>query len=196
MALHAAPAAAAAAAQIRKELRACKLHVDADCSDRKMQKKVREAQLAQYNYILVVGEQEKVRSATGSGGCRAAALRGCCASACLQRRLAWSAALRSGASLLPQRAPCTPLCCLASAGFTPPAGACPCCRAAAARQAENTVNVRTRDNVVHGMFKLDDLKQLLVAERDGRSLVSTLAGKGQPPADGQQQQQPAAAESS
>ena len=27
--------------------------------DKKMQKKVREAQLAQFNYILVVGEQEK-----------------------------------------------------------------------------------------------------------------------------------------
>lgn len=49
--------------QVRKELRACKLHVDADVTDRKMQKKVREAQLAQYNYILVVGEQEKVSAA-------------------------------------------------------------------------------------------------------------------------------------
>lgn len=29
-----------------------------DTSDRKIQKKVREAQLAQYNYILVVGEEE------------------------------------------------------------------------------------------------------------------------------------------
>jgi histidyl-tRNA synthetase len=46
--------------QVRKELRACHFHVDADVTDRKMQKKVREAQLAQYNYILVVGEQEKV----------------------------------------------------------------------------------------------------------------------------------------
>lgn len=50
-----------AALQIRKELRSAKLYVDCDVSDRKMQKKVREAQLAQYNYILVVGEQEKVR---------------------------------------------------------------------------------------------------------------------------------------
>jgi threonyl-tRNA synthetase len=46
---------------VRKELRGCHFHVDADVTDRKMQKKVREAQLAQYNYILVVGEQEKVR---------------------------------------------------------------------------------------------------------------------------------------
>jgi threonyl-tRNA synthetase len=45
---------------VRSELRAARLHVDADITDRKMQKKVREAQLAQYNYILVVGEQEKV----------------------------------------------------------------------------------------------------------------------------------------
>ncbi|XP_038891995.1 threonine--tRNA ligase, mitochondrial 1 [Benincasa hispida] len=32
--------------------------VDVDVTDRKIQKKVREAQLAQYNYILVVGEEE------------------------------------------------------------------------------------------------------------------------------------------
>ncbi|CAK7326935.1 unnamed protein product [Dovyalis caffra] len=32
--------------------------VDADTTDRKIQKKIREAQLAQYNYILVVGEEE------------------------------------------------------------------------------------------------------------------------------------------
>lgn len=45
---------------MRHALRGAKLHVDVDGSDRTMQKKVREAQLAQYNYILVVGEQEKV----------------------------------------------------------------------------------------------------------------------------------------
>jgi threonyl-tRNA synthetase len=33
--------------------------VDHDLSDKKLQKKIREAQLAQYNYILVVGEKEK-----------------------------------------------------------------------------------------------------------------------------------------
>ncbi|CAM8916117.1 unnamed protein product [Rhodiola kirilowii] len=37
-------------------------YVDADLTDRKINKKVREAQLAQYNYILVVGEEE---AATG-----------------------------------------------------------------------------------------------------------------------------------
>ncbi len=73
------------------------MHVDVDLIDRKMQKKVREAQIAQYNYILVVGEKEK---------------------------------------------------------------------------AERTVNVRTRDNVVHGMHTLDDLKKVLVEERDSRSLTS------------------------
>ncbi|DBB09859.1 TPA: hypothetical protein ACH3X3_001472 [Trebouxia sp. C0006] len=46
------------AQQVRLQLRKAKLHVDVDATDRKMQKKVREAQLAQYNYILVVGEQE------------------------------------------------------------------------------------------------------------------------------------------
>jgi threonyl-tRNA synthetase len=50
------------ALQVRRELRGARLHVDVDVSDRTMQKKVREAQLAQYNYILVVGEQEMVRA--------------------------------------------------------------------------------------------------------------------------------------
>jgi histidyl-tRNA synthetase len=57
--------------QVRRKLRAAKLHVDVDNSDRTMQKKVREAQLSQYNYILVVGEQEKVRrQRVPSLGCR------------------------------------------------------------------------------------------------------------------------------
>jgi len=46
--------------QVRRVMRSAKLHCDVDMSDRTMQKKVREAQLAQYNYILVVGEQEMV----------------------------------------------------------------------------------------------------------------------------------------
>ena len=41
------------AQQVRLQLRKAKLHVDVDATDRKMQKKVREAQLAQYNYQLV-----------------------------------------------------------------------------------------------------------------------------------------------
>lgn len=43
-------------------MRSAKLHCDVDMTDRTMQKKVREAQLSQYNYILVVGEQEMVRN--------------------------------------------------------------------------------------------------------------------------------------
>ena len=39
--------------RVRGALRGAKLHCNVDGSDRKMQKKVREAQLAQYNYILV-----------------------------------------------------------------------------------------------------------------------------------------------
>lgn len=54
------------ALQVRRELRSARLFVDCDVTDRKMQKKVREAQLAQYNYILVVGEQEKVGRGTGA----------------------------------------------------------------------------------------------------------------------------------
>lgn len=41
------------ARSVRAQLRDATLHVDVDDSDKKMQKKVREAQLAQYNYILV-----------------------------------------------------------------------------------------------------------------------------------------------
>eukprot|EP00201_Polytomella_parva_P004255 CAMPEP_0175087738 /NCGR_PEP_ID=MMETSP0052_2-20121109/29998_1 /TAXON_ID=51329 ORGANISM="Polytomella parva, Strain SAG 63-3" /NCGR_SAMPLE_ID=MMETSP0052_2 /ASSEMBLY_ACC=CAM_ASM_000194 /LENGTH=655 /DNA_ID=CAMNT_0016360119 /DNA_START=1538 /DNA_END=3505 /DNA_ORIENTATION=+ len=96
-------ASAEYAQEVRRVLRANGMFADADMTDRKMQKKVREAQLAQYNYILVVGEQERN---------------------------------------------------------------------------EKTVNVRTRDNVVHGMFKLENLVPLLVEEKDERSLISKLSGKG------------------
>ncbi|KAE9597040.1 putative threonine--tRNA ligase [Lupinus albus] len=46
------------ALKVRDQLHQAGYHVDADTTDRKIQKKVREAQLAQYNYILVVGEEE------------------------------------------------------------------------------------------------------------------------------------------
>lgn len=98
------------AQEVRKQLRGAKLHVDVDTSDRTMQKKVREAQLSQYNYIFVIGDQE---------------------------------------------------------------------------MAEGTVNVRTRDNVVHGMRKIAEVKQLLAQERDSRSLESAFGSKH---ADGEQQQ--------
>jgi len=85
------------AIELKNTLRKHGFHVDADLQDRKMQKKVREAQVAQFNYILVVGEKEKI---------------------------------------------------------------------------DNTVNVRTRDNVVHGMHSLDHVMQVLLEERNQRSLVS------------------------
>eukprot|EP00889_Picochlorum_renovo_P007081 jgi/Picre1/34111/NNA_001586.t1 len=47
------------ALEVKAELRKIHMHVDVDLIDRKMQKKVREAQVAQYNYILVLGEKEK-----------------------------------------------------------------------------------------------------------------------------------------
>ena len=47
------------AKDVRRRIRKAGHHVEVDASDRKMQKKVREAQLEQFNYILVVGEQEK-----------------------------------------------------------------------------------------------------------------------------------------
>ncbi|XP_042415850.1 threonine--tRNA ligase, mitochondrial 1-like [Zingiber officinale] len=46
------------AEQLRDKIHKAGYYVDADLTDRKIQKKVREAQLAQYNYILVVGEEE------------------------------------------------------------------------------------------------------------------------------------------
>ncbi|KAJ0965874.1 hypothetical protein J5N97_027012 [Dioscorea zingiberensis] len=46
------------ALQVHEQIHKAGYYVDADMTDRKIQKKVREAQLAQYNYILVVGEEE------------------------------------------------------------------------------------------------------------------------------------------
>ncbi|KAK9276514.1 hypothetical protein L1049_006048 [Liquidambar formosana] len=46
------------ALQVRDQIHQAGYFVDVDTTDRKIQKKVREAQLAQYNYILVVGEEE------------------------------------------------------------------------------------------------------------------------------------------
>lgn len=40
-------------------------------------------------------------------------------------------------------------------------------------KAEKLVNVRTRDNKVHGMHAVDDVISQLVAERDTRALVPT-----------------------
>jgi threonyl-tRNA synthetase len=44
--------------QVKDQIHKAGYYVDVDTSDRTIQKKVREAQLAQYNYILVVGEEE------------------------------------------------------------------------------------------------------------------------------------------
>ncbi|VAH56634.1 unnamed protein product [Triticum turgidum subsp. durum] len=43
---------------VHAQIRAAGFHVDIDMTDRTIQKKVREAQLAQFNYILVVGAKE------------------------------------------------------------------------------------------------------------------------------------------
>lgn len=39
-------------------------------------------------------------------------------------------------------------------------------------EAEGTVNVRTRDNIVHGMHALDAVQEILLREKDTRSLTS------------------------
>ncbi|XP_059275370.1 threonine--tRNA ligase, mitochondrial 1-like isoform X2 [Lycium ferocissimum] len=44
--------------ELREQIHDAGYYVDVDTSDRTIQKKVREAQVAQYNYILVVGEAE------------------------------------------------------------------------------------------------------------------------------------------
>ncbi|KAL7240987.1 hypothetical protein ACSBR2_006586 [Camellia fascicularis] len=46
------------ALQVKDMIHQAGFYVDVDTTDRTIQKKVREAQLAQYNYILVVGEEE------------------------------------------------------------------------------------------------------------------------------------------
>ncbi|KAA3461032.1 threonine--tRNA ligase, mitochondrial 1 [Gossypium australe] len=46
------------AMQVRDWIHEAGYYVDVDMTDRKIQKKIREAQLAQYNFILVVGEEE------------------------------------------------------------------------------------------------------------------------------------------
>ena len=88
--------------ELKKSLRKSGFYVEVDASDRKMQKKVREAQLEQYNYILVCGDSE---------------------------------------------------------------------------QANGTVNVRTRDNKVHGEHKLEALIEVLTRERDTRSLTCCIEDK-------------------
>lgn len=98
-------AAAAYAADVRKQIRKSKFLVDVDHSSATMQKKVRTAQLAQYNYILVVGEQEM--------------------------------------------------------------------------QAK-TVNVRTRDNVVHGMFSVPQFLEIVNKEKNERHLASAFAAQAEP----------------
>ena len=58
----------------------------------------------------------------------------------------------------------------------------------ASERSERTVNVRTRDNVVHGMYRLEDVASILSDERAGRVLGSLFeARKGarlDTPADG------------
>ncbi|PQQ19872.1 hypothetical protein Pyn_25720 [Prunus yedoensis var. nudiflora] len=44
--------------QVRDQIHQACYYVDVDTSDKTIQKKVRQAQMAQYNYILVVGEEE------------------------------------------------------------------------------------------------------------------------------------------
>jgi threonyl-tRNA synthetase len=46
------------AEQVRAQLHSAGFFVDLDASDKKLPKKIREAQVAQYNYILVVGQEE------------------------------------------------------------------------------------------------------------------------------------------
>jgi threonyl-tRNA synthetase len=45
--------------KIAKSIKDRGYYADTDSSEQKIQKKIRDAQLAQYNYILVVGEQEQ-----------------------------------------------------------------------------------------------------------------------------------------
>jgi len=53
-----APVHEAYASQVRQRLHDAGYYVDVEFSDKKLDKKIRESQLKQYNYILVVGEEE------------------------------------------------------------------------------------------------------------------------------------------
>ncbi|KAI3927632.1 hypothetical protein MKX01_026565 [Papaver californicum] len=44
--------------RLQNQIHKAGYYVDIDITDRKIDKKIREAQLAQYNYMLVVGEEE------------------------------------------------------------------------------------------------------------------------------------------
>ncbi len=44
--------------KVRQRLHDAGFYVDSDLSDKKLDKKIRESQLAQYNYILVCGKEE------------------------------------------------------------------------------------------------------------------------------------------
>jgi threonyl-tRNA synthetase len=88
------------AQEVRRVMRKKRLHVDIDKSSKTMQKKVRGAQLAQYNYILVVGKDE---------------------------------------------------------------------------QAQLSVNVRTRDNVVHGQVPMERAAELIAREDAEKALSSTFS---------------------
>jgi len=71
----------------------------------------------------------------------------------------------------------------ACTSYAPPLPLVCCCQ-----QAEGTVNVRTRDNVVHGMRPLAEVKQLLAQERDSRSLTSAFGSKHEDGSSEQQQE--------
>ena len=44
-------------------------------------------------------------------------------------------------------------------------------------EAEGSVNVRTRDNVVHGMHSLDAVQSILLREKETRSLTSIFSAE-------------------
>merc|ERR1719188_825772 len=47
------------ATYVRENLHACGFHVEARLGDERLNKKIRDAQFAQWNYILVVGREEE-----------------------------------------------------------------------------------------------------------------------------------------
>ena len=49
-------------------------------------------------------------------------------------------------------------------------------------RAARTVNVRTRDNHVHGQHSLDEVEAVMRRERDTRSLVGLFGGEAAPAA--------------
>ncbi len=198
------------AQEVRRALRAARMHADVDTSDRKMQKKVREAQLEQYNYILARAPAA-ARPATPDG-LRASPVRlltwfasksslskaACapCPAGAARARLGAGAAAGGRRAGGRDRAGLTSACDNRVRQGRPGLGSEPGLEVLSPRSLSllwpprrqvvgeeekkaGLVNVRTRDNHVHGMHALARVVETLRAEKAAKSIASCF-GEGAP----------------